>query len=138
MAINLSSSKPSSSVPGGQKQRGLPVVPSGGLGLKRKCPAFFVSDSEEDEGSSCSDADDELATPRYHMKPPHILNTHINFILRLPYAILNHSRRLGFWNDRQNKRQCVLDPFLVAYLQLFGEPHKETIGSLRVLIWKLV
>ena len=40
--------------------------------------------------------------------------------LRLASEILNHSRRLGFWHDRQNKRQCVLDPFLVAYLQLFG------------------
>lgn len=41
---------------------------------------------------------------------------------RLPHEDVNSKKRVGLYGkERQSKHQCVLNPYLVAYLQLFGE-----------------
>ena len=41
---------------------------------------------------------------------------------RLPHEDVNTNKRVGLYGkERQSKHHCVLNPYLVAYLQLFGE-----------------
>lgn len=66
----------------------------------------------------------------HHTQNDHDITNLWLFLSRLPYDL---STRVGKSKD-QNKRQCVLNPYLIAYLRLFGMLSSNTTYTFIALL----